>query len=233
MSLVVYSGLPGSGKSYHCVSDMVLNKTKPVITNMIVKNLDNVAMLPLEEITPRLLEGFSAYYFRTHEFKENQIILILDESQLLFNCRTWADKERFPWLEFLSQHRKYGYQVILVSQNIELLDKSFRTLCEFDIRHTSSGSVSILTRVLHKLGIKYTCANTYYFESEQLLCRNIYKIKKRIYEHYDTRQDITAPEFTEIDISPITNQLELFLTGAEGTTLGAHAAHVKESSNDF
>lgn len=206
MSLYVYSGVPGSGKTYHAVKDISQSRA-PVVTNISVRGLGHVAVLGVDEITPRLLMAYSSYYFRAHEYRENELLLVIDEAQLLFNSRKWNDADRFAWLEFLSQHRKYGYRVIFIAQSIEMIDKQFRCLCEFDVRHTAASSISLFTRFLSKFGVRATCANYYYFDSDTRIAREIFYISKRYYDLYDTAQDITAPELLDVDISPILSRL--------------------------
>lgn len=207
MSLYVYSGVPGSGKTYHAVRDIRYNKA-PVVTNVQISNIPNVAVLPLREITPRLLMAFSNRYFEEHPYKENHLLLVIDEAQLLFNARSWNDEGRFDWLEFLSQHRKYGYRIIFVAQDITMIDKQFRCLCEFDVRHTAASSVSLFTRALSLFGFRVTCAKYYYFGSDTLCFRDVYRISKAVYSHYQTSQDIINPDFAEVDVTPITRQLQ-------------------------
>lgn len=206
MSLYVYSGVPGSGKSYHACRDIRDNRG-PVITNMVVKGFDDVAVMDLRDIKPKLLMAYSLFYFKEKPFKENTILLVIDEAQLLFNSRTWDSADRFDWLEFLSQHRHYGYKVVLVAQDISMIDKQFRCLCEYDCRHTAAGSVSVVTRFLHMMGVKLTCAKYYYYDTDVLISRDFYWISRRIYEHYDTRQDLLNNDFAEVDVSPITSRL--------------------------
>lgn len=206
MSLYVYSGVPGSGKTYHAVRDMRFNRA-PVITNVNVGGLPNVAVLPLEQITPKLLMAYSQHYFSDHKYRENNLLLVIDEAQLLFNSRSWNDANRMDWLAFLSQHRKYGYRCIFVAQDIKMIDKQFRCLCEFDVRHTAASSISLVTRALSLLGMRFTCAKYYNFDSDVLVFRDLYKISKRTYRYYNTAQDILAPEFADCDLSPVLSQI--------------------------
>ncbi|WP_281655726.1 zonular occludens toxin domain-containing protein [Eggerthella sinensis] len=206
MSLYVYSGVPGSGKTYHAVRDMRFNRA-PVITNVKVSGLDNVAVLPLEQITPELLMAYSHHYFATHKYKENTLLLVIDEAQLLFNSRSWNDANRMDWLAFLSQHRKYGYRCVFVAQDIKMIDKQFRCLCEFDVRHTAASSISLVTRALSLLGVRFTCAKYYNFDSDVLVFRDLYKIGKRTYRYYNTSQDILAPDLLVCDLTPVLSQI--------------------------
>ena len=68
-------------------------------------------------LRPELLIKYSEIYFKNHKFKEGAIRLYIDECQLLFNAREWNIKGRKEWLSFFTQHRKYGYDIILVAQS--------------------------------------------------------------------------------------------------------------------
>ena len=207
MSLYVYSGVPGSGKTYHAVRDIRDNRA-PVITNVQASGLPNVAVLGIQEITPALLMAFSAHWFASHRYKENSLLLVIDEAQLLFNSRTWNDENRMDWLAFLSQHRKYGYKCIFIAQDIHMIDKQFRGLCEFDVRHTAASSISFFTRALSLVGLRFTCAKYYYFDSDVLVMRDIYHIGKSVYRYYETSQDILMPDLSGCDLSPVLSQLD-------------------------
>lgn len=39
------------------------------------------------------------------------------------------------WIKFFSQHRKLGYNVILIAQSDKMLDKQIRSLIEYDVKH--------------------------------------------------------------------------------------------------
>lgn len=209
MSLYVYSGIPGSGKTFHAVSDIKFNNA-PVITNISISGISNVATLPLSQINPSLLMAFSNYYFNNFPYKENSLLLVIDEAQLLFNARTWDSSDRFSWLEFLSQHRKYGFRCIFIAQDISMIDKQFRCLCEYDVRHVAAGSISFFTRFLANFGLRFSCAKYYFYDTDTLISRSFFPIKKSIYKHYDTSQDILSPSFSDVDLSPIIEQLEPF-----------------------
>ena len=231
MSLYVYSGVPGSGKTYHAVRDMRFNRA-PVITNANVSGLPNVAVLPLEKITPKLLMAFSVLYFQSHRYKENELLLVVDEAQLLFNSRTWNDDNRMDWLAFLSQHRKYGYRCIFVSQDIAMIDKQFRCLCEFDCRHTAASSISLLTRLFSLFGFRLTCAKYYNFDSDVLVFRDFYKISKRTFRYYNTSQDILAPDFSDCDLTPVLSQIGDISAPPQRQRVGALSASGESTGDD-
>ena len=67
--------------------------------------------------------------------EEEEILLLIDEAQLLFNSREWQNISRQGWLSFFSQHRHYGYDVILVAQFDRMLDRQVRCLIEYEEVH--------------------------------------------------------------------------------------------------
>lgn len=151
-----YSGRPGSGKSLHCAKmiDQYHKKGKHVICNFEVnenfwkkkyckKNKHTgdfgiIEELNNEQLTIDFLMDFAN---KNHErnargqIKENQTLLIIDECQTMFNSRSWNQNGRSEWVIFFTQHRKFGYTVILVSQHKDLIDKQIRHIFQHDYEH--------------------------------------------------------------------------------------------------
>lgn len=206
--IYVYSGLVGTGKTFNAVRGFAQNPHVPVITN-INCNLPNVAHFETEEITPQLLMSFSADWWAKHPFREDGIIFCLDECAIFFNSRSWNDRNRFDWISFMSTSRHYGIKIILIAQNLEMIDKQARMLCNYDVRHTSAGNLNIFARILHILGIRLTCAKAYYLDTETIIYRNFVPITKRFYRWYDTNQDLVHADFQHIDTSAVFDQLSI------------------------
>lgn len=144
--IALYSGTPGSGKSLH-VAQKILNRLNtwhlPVIANfeinldMIKKESDRDLFLyiPNNDLDPKYLVTFSRDYFGDKKVKEGEILLVIDECQLVFNCRDWQARDRSGWISFFSQHRKCGYDVILVAQFDRLIDRQIRSMIEYEYVH--------------------------------------------------------------------------------------------------
>lgn len=84
------------------------------------------------------LYGFAVNFHARNakgQMREHQTLLILDEAQILFNSRTWQDSSRMEWVTFFTQHRKYGYDVIIISQLERLIDRQIRGCFEFEVSH--------------------------------------------------------------------------------------------------
>lgn len=138
----LFSGTPGSGKSLHIASYIYdrCKREKITIGNFevnrdILPNPEFYFYWDNQDITVNRLVTFSFDYFRDNRFKEGSILLILDEAQLLFNAREWAIKGRSDWILFFTQHRKLGYNIIMVAQFDRMIDKQIRSLFEYEVVH--------------------------------------------------------------------------------------------------
>lgn len=173
--IYLYSGTPGSGKSLN-TARLLYNRikwNKPVVANFffnvdiikskkkgIFKEFDNL------ELSPRVLKEFSINYFKDKKFKniEGKILLVIDESQLLFNSRDWNMKGRADWLSFFSQHRKFGYDIILVAQFDKMLDRQIRSLVEYEYIHRKVNNYGFLGKVVSLFvgGNLFCCVKRWY-----------------------------------------------------------------------
>lgn len=158
----LFSGTPGSGKSLHVAEKIyyALRAGRPVIANFEV-NLDFVwrgsagrrrkddafRYIPNDELGPELLQDYADAWFKDHRFREDHILLIIDEAQLLFNSREWDAAGRAAWLRFFSQHRKWGYEVILVAQFDRMLDRQIRSLIEYEYIHRKVSNFGVWGKV--------------------------------------------------------------------------------------
>ena len=111
----LYSGTPGSGKSYHVanVRQSRLRFRHTSIGNFPVNNYKHYKGEYIycrnEELTPKYLIDYSKEYFKTHRFCEGAILLLIDEAQLLFNSRDFMRNDRMEWISFFTQHRHLVY----------------------------------------------------------------------------------------------------------------------------
>lgn len=150
MSIHVYTGTPGSGKSLHAASDIRFQLTRryprPVIANFDLS--DNAPVpddvrhdlyhyIPNEDMSAGAITGIAEEYWQSsgRDFQEDYITLVLDECQLLFNSRLWNQSSRMQYLEFLSQSRKFGIKVLLIAQATKMIDNQFRMLIEVEHNH--------------------------------------------------------------------------------------------------
>lgn len=200
--LYVYTGTPGSGKSYHVASDIYryLKRGKNVISNFdvcdsILKNKksrdSNFIYAENCDITVDALVGFALNFHKVDSFgriKERQTLLVMDECQNIFNSRSWSDKERPKWCNFFQQHRKYGYTVVFVTQYKEMIDKQIRESCfQREINHRCLNVMGIGGFLLGLLffGKIFICIETD-LQTKQRNGTTFVRGKKRIYNFYNS-----------------------------------------------
>lgn len=145
----LYTGSVGSGKSYHA-TDLALSwvrRGKHVIANFPLKfgkSKREIAMSKRwhynDEITVPWLIAKSI----EHGWygKESQCLIVIDEAGVIFNSRDWQTqfKQRLNWIKFLSQSRKFGYDIIFVAQSDRMIDKQIRGLVEYEVKHLKANN---------------------------------------------------------------------------------------------
>lgn len=141
----IFTGTPGSGKSLHAASRLcgLLRSGHLVIVNFEidrkrVPNPDLLVILDNTKLkTPKFVRSVIDDYWATtgKHVREGQIVLFIDEAQLLFNSREWSKTQGSGWISFFTQHRKYGVDIVLVAQFIDMIDRQVRSLIEYEHIH--------------------------------------------------------------------------------------------------
>jgi len=148
----LYTGTPGSGKSYHAVYE-ILRRVKRKNKNTVIANFplnlenkykDNFMYLDNSELTIDFLVNYAIK--NNIPGVEGQTLVVIDEAQIIFNSREWGtnSKKRLDWIKFFSQHRKYGYNFILIAQFDRMIDRQIRCLIEYEMAHMKINNYFIL-----------------------------------------------------------------------------------------
>lgn len=204
--IFAYTGTPGSGKTYHAVYD-IWNRVKyghPVITNIPMsfprvrfpfrKNVSRETFYNFREtweITPQYLMDFSNTLRDLRGWSrvpEDYIYLVIDEAQLIFNCRNWNDKDRKAWVSFFTLHRKLGYKIILITQMSKMLDNQIRGLLEYEIIHrkfSSFGVKGIALSLAMFSPTLFACVRIWSAMNERIDCE-LLRYSRSIAKMYDT-----------------------------------------------
>ena len=195
MSIWLYTGTPGSGKSFHAAKDIVQRLKKggglicnfPVNEGFVKKPKAHVEYWDNSELTA---ERLVAYALEHHKIgKENQTLVVIDECQILFNCRDFGRKDRNAWVTFLSQHRKLGFNLILISQSDRMLDKQIRALVETEVKHRklNNNGLGGMFLTLLSLGRTWFIAIDYWYGGNKLkLGSSVFPYLGRYSEVYDS-----------------------------------------------
>lgn len=189
----LYSGTPGSGKSLHCART-IINWSRlgyPVIGNFEVdlKRYKRAAYTycPNDQLTPKFLIEYSRSRFGDKSPKEGSILLVIDECQLIFNAREWQQTGRAQWLSFFTQHRKLGFDIILIAQFDRMIDRQIRSLIEYEYIHRKMSNFGWQGKILSLFfGGKTFIAVKRWYPLHERLGSELFHAKKRLYSIYDS-----------------------------------------------
>jgi len=139
------TGTPGSGKSHSMAFHIrnQLRRGRNVISTVSIDinrvnrkgklKIGDFQYIPIFELTPERLERYALANHK--KGKESQTYVFIDECQLIFNSRDYAQNDRKSWLVFFTSHRHYGYEFFLITQNDRMIDRQIRALVEHEVKH--------------------------------------------------------------------------------------------------
>lgn len=193
----LYSGTPGSGKSLDVarfIYDSRFGKHFIVcnfdISDSMKKKLgDRFIYVDNAHLNPEFLLKFSKIVSEKlgRKIKENDIRLIIDEAQLLFNAREWQKEDRNKWLSFFTQHRKYGYNITLVAQFDRMLDRQVRSLIEYEYIHRKVSNYGWRGKLLSFwTGNRLFIAVKVWYPMKEKVGSEMFVCRKKYYSLYDT-----------------------------------------------
>lgn len=157
--ITLYSGTPGSGKSLHTarlVRERLQMRRSVTIGNFYVntravrKCRGTYLYVENSRLSPERLIHFSRRRagYLGRRLKEGELVIIIDEAQLLFNSREWQTPARRAWLSFFTQHRHFGFDIVLVTQFDRMLDRQVRGLIEYDVVHRKISNAGTFGAIL-------------------------------------------------------------------------------------
>lgn len=195
--ITLYSGTPGSGKSLHVAERLywACKLGRPCICNFDIaiskirgRKKKLFSYVDNTELTPQyLIEYANDYWSSRGRVKEDSILLVIDECQILFNSRDWGQKGRADWLSFFTMHRHLGYNIILVAQFDRMLDRQIRCLIEYEYIHRKVSNFGWKGKIVaaFALGNLFVAVKTWYPLKEKVGSQ-FFRAKKVYYGLYDT-----------------------------------------------
>ena len=165
MAVVMYTGTPGSGKSYHAaeVVDRALRRKIPVIANFQVnlnpkKHKGEFVYIPTLEMTVDKFKQYAQEHFDS------------------------------------SKHRHYFYDIILITQNDRMIDRQIRSLVETEYKHrklTNYGAKGMfMIVVFHKMFV----AVQYWYPIQERVGSEFFNLRKSVCRLYDTFKKFDKPK---------------------------------------
>lgn len=195
----LYTGTPGSGKSLHCAKVICqkLKAKKNVIANFDVnltifkkKKIGKFTYMDNSELSPELLLNYALYNHKRNtngNISEGQTLLVIDECQILFNSRDWNAKDRMKWATFFTQHRKFGFNIILITQFDRLIDRQIRSLVEYQIIHRKVSNFKTIGFILGIVcGGHLFVAVTQWYGIREKVSSEFFSLRSRYMRLYDS-----------------------------------------------
>lgn len=192
--ICLYSGTPGSGKSLHTASNIKarLALNKPVICNFdinrdMVRHSEMFTYADNETLSPAYLAKYAQSYFAGKKVREEEIFLIIDEAQLLFNAREWQAVNASGWISFFTQHRKMGYHVILVAQFDRMIDRQIRSLIEYEFIHRKVSNFGLAGKIMSSVALgKLFVSVQMWYPLKEKVGSEFFVARRGLYRLYDT-----------------------------------------------
>jgi zona occludens toxin len=119
---------------------------------------------------------------------EGRAVMVLDEAHRWMNSRNWNAGDRGRIVDWMTAHRHYGFDVYLVTQYIEMIDKQVRALVEYRVRLRN-------LRRMKVAGISVLPFNCFAAITEleggtrgqaPIVKRDFYRLNRRVAGIYDT-----------------------------------------------
>jgi zona occludens toxin (predicted ATPase) len=135
-----FVGTPGSGKSYDAVRKVLdnLKSGKVVYTN--IDGLEDDFCQEFIKLYTGLDDCQFAHQLRYKtnaemqcfwEFVENESLIVIDEVHKLFSNRNWQSSANNIFADWASTHRHIGCDLVLITQDLEKVEKHVRSLIEW------------------------------------------------------------------------------------------------------
>lgn len=205
--IICYEGTPGSGKSYDAVRK-VLDNLK--LGRTVYSNIDGLDDPEKREFI-KLYTGLDDYDLGTKLicFHARQVydiyptvksgaLLVIDEAHKWFNSRNWQKPENTAFADYCSEHRHFGIDILLITQDINKVDAQVRSNIEWTYRYKKINFVGRL------ISNSYLC-HAFQEDGSGKPLKTIRKqYEKRIFQCY---KSYVAKEMKEQGIQKNTNIL--------------------------
>jgi len=208
MSVYFVTGKLGSGKTLVCVGviQKYLLSNRKVATNLDI-NMDEIVGRSNKTSIVRLPDkprtsDLNALGQGSELVDESTYgALVLDECATWLNSRTWNDKDRNNFVDWMFYARKLGWDVYFIIQNIDIVDKQLRLMLGEHLvvcRRLDRLKIPFITLFIKFVSgvriimFKIHTAKVHYGDTEAGMVADRWTYRgKNLYKAYDTRQAFT------------------------------------------
>lgn len=138
--IIGFVGTPGSGKTYEAVKKIVDNLLtgRVIYTNIegiedgeCQEMIKSVCNLDDYQLKKQLICVSNSEALTCHETAKHGSLIVIDEVHKLFSSREWNTDKNKKFAEWASTHRHFGFDVVLITQDINKVDSHVRSLLEW------------------------------------------------------------------------------------------------------
>lgn len=195
--ITLYTGTPGSGKSYTAADriDRALKRGMPVIANFEIninpkRHKGEFVYVDTLELNPLFFMEYAEKHFDPKK-GEGQGMIFIDEAQIPFNPRTGfggkgVDRSRMAWINFLSKHRHYFWDVVLIAQHDRMIDRQIRSLVEVERKHRDLKNFGIKGFYMMMIFRKRFVQVSYWYAIQEKIGSEFFRLSKRVCRLYNT-----------------------------------------------
>ena len=194
LAISLYSGTPGSYKSYHAVYRSILwLKTGGNVISNFPLNYGKVIKKPVKGIyemidntslTVDYLINFAAEHHK--RTVKAQTLVVIDEASIRFNSRDFNVKDRMEWIRFFANHRPFNFEIVLIAQQDRMLDRQIRGCIETEFKHRALKNHKLFGRFLNWLFHGCFMCVEYWYPCKLKNEAMFHVFNKRIASCYDT-----------------------------------------------
>jgi zona occludens toxin (predicted ATPase) len=205
--IISFVGTPGSGKSYDAVRKIYdnLRMGRRVYTN--IEGMDGQEQ---QEILKMSL-GLGDYDFKKlfhwvsdkeienfWEYVKDGSLIVIDEVHKRFNCRDWQTQKNLNFANWCSRHRHHGFDLVLVTQDIDKVEKQVRSLIEWSYVYRK---VNFLGSMVQKQYLVYSYSGDDVSGKPLSTVRRTYEsMIFRFYKSFSTDQQKEVVFMTHVNI---------------------------------
>lgn len=190
----LYTGTPGSGKSYHATEriDINLKQHVNVIANYKIKtnrsHKGDFIYLDNNDFSVKFLVQYALdnHILNDEKPKEHQTLIVIDEAAVVFPKKDYDKKLFRLWMVFLRLHRQLGYDIILITQNDKDVNSEVLGLVEYNFKHRKLTSFGFKGWLLVAIFRKRFISVKYWYVIDEKCDEYFFDIRKKITRLYDT-----------------------------------------------
>jgi len=188
MTVSVYEGLPGSGKSYDAVRKVLSNLElkRRVITNIdgMQKESQRLTIQHYLDLDDNEIDKLLIYLDddkiqKFWEYTTTGDLVVVDEAQNFFNSRDWQKDSNRQIGKWASEHRKSGNDVIFITQDMVHIESSVRRVVEWVYRYKK---LNMFGGAVQKKYIRFV----YYGQNSEPLGKKVCTYDSKIFKCYSS-----------------------------------------------